>query len=93
MDRGELSLSLFTTTHEYGSMGTCNISVSRDWDGHGQLVDQLVGQLVGQSVDARVPIHNNIQENKREGGEGRPGNEVVNNSIIIKKCSDYFYTE
>ena len=64
MDRGELSLSpLFTTTHECGSMGTCNISVSCDWDGH--------GRLVGQSVDARVPVHNNIQQNKREGREAR----------------------
>ena len=25
-------------THECGSVGTCNLSVSRDWDGHGRSV-------------------------------------------------------
>ena len=35
-----------------GSVGTCNISVSREWDGHGRLVDR--------SVDARGPVDNEI---------------------------------
>ena len=30
-----------------GSVGTCNVSVSREWDGHGP---------VGRSVDARGPV-------------------------------------
>ena len=35
-----------------GSVGTCNLSVSREWDGHGW----LVGRSVGRSVDARGPV-------------------------------------
>ena len=31
-----------------GSVGMCNVSVSREWDGH--------GRLVGWSVDARGPV-------------------------------------
>ena len=31
-----------------GSVGTCNLSVSREWDGH--------GRSVGRSVDARGPV-------------------------------------
>ena len=31
-----------------GSVGTCNVSVSREWDGH--------GRSVGRSVDARGPV-------------------------------------
>ena len=31
-----------------GSVGTCNVSVSCEWDGH--------GQSVGRSVDARGPV-------------------------------------
>ena len=31
-----------------GSVGTCNVSVSREWDGH--------GRSVGWSVDARGPV-------------------------------------
>ena len=43
-----LSLVAITTTHctvhmsvawRHGSVGTCNLSVSREWDGHGQSVD------------------------------------------------------
>ena len=32
----------------HGSVGTCNVSVSREWDGH--------GRSVGRSVDARGPV-------------------------------------
>ena len=54
---GVLSLVAITTTHctvhmtvawWRGSMGTCNLSVSREWDGH--------GQSVSRSVDARDPV-------------------------------------
>ena len=42
------------------NVGTCNVSVSREWDGHGRSVGQSVGRSVGQSVsrlvNARVPI-------------------------------------
>ena len=33
-----------------GSMGTCNVSVSREWDRHGQSVGRLIGQSVGRSM-------------------------------------------
>ena len=36
------------TAARCGSVGTCNLSVSREWDGH--------GQSVGRSVDARGPV-------------------------------------
>ena len=59
---GVLSLVAITTTHctvhERGmaaahvSVGMCNIPVSREWDEHGQSVDQSVGQSVG----ARGPV-------------------------------------
>ena len=44
-----LSLVAITSTMHMsmaclGSVGTCNVSVSREWDGHGQLVGQLVGR-------------------------------------------------
>ena len=44
-----------------GSVGTCNVSVSREWDGHGRSVgdrsvDRSVGRSVGRSVDARGPV-------------------------------------
>ena len=39
-----------------GSVGMCNLSVSREWDGHGRLVGRLVGRLDGRSVDARSPV-------------------------------------
>ena len=51
-----------------GSVGTCNVSVSCEWDGHGrsvsrsvsrsvgQSVGRSVGQLVSRSVDARGPV-------------------------------------
>ena len=50
---GVLSLVAITTTHctvhigvawQRGSVGTCNISVSREWDGHGRSVGRLVGR-------------------------------------------------
>ena len=41
--------------HQGGSIGTCNLSVSCDWDGHGR----LVGRSVGRSVDARAPVDHN----------------------------------
>ena len=52
-----LSLVAIMTTHctvhmsvawRRGSMGTCNLSVSREWDGH--------GWSVSWSVDARGPV-------------------------------------
>ena len=48
-----LHTALFTTMHmsvawRRGGMGMCNVSVSCEWDKH--------GQLVGRSVDACVPI-------------------------------------
>ena len=61
---GVLSLVAISTTHctvhmsdmsvawRLGSMGTCNVSVSHEWDGHGR----SVGWSVGRSVDARGPI-------------------------------------
>ena len=63
---GILSLVLaITTTHctvhmsvawQRGSVGTCNLSVSRERDGHGRLVGRSVGRRVGWSVHARGPI-------------------------------------
>ena len=50
---GVLSLVAITTTHctvhmsvawRRGSMGTCNVSVSREWDGHGRSVGRSVGR-------------------------------------------------
>ena len=61
---GVLSLVAISTTHctvhmsdmsvawRLGSVGTCNVSVSREWDGHGRSVDRSVGR----SVDARGPV-------------------------------------
>ena len=41
-------------------MGMCNVSVSREWDGHGRSVGwsvgRSVGRLVSQSVDARGSV-------------------------------------
>ena len=57
---GVLSPVAISTTHctvhmsdmsvawRLGSVGTCNVSVSREWDGH--------GRSVGRSVDARAPV-------------------------------------
>ena len=57
---GVLSLVAISTTHctvhmsdmsvalRLGSVGTCNVSVSCEWDGH--------GRSVGRSVDARGPV-------------------------------------
>ena len=57
---GVLSLVAISTTHctvhmsdmsvawRLGSVGTCKVSVSREWDGH--------GRSVGRSVDARGPV-------------------------------------
>ena len=54
---GVLSLVAISTTHctvhmsvawWRGSVGTCNVSVSREWDGH--------GQSVGRLVSARAPL-------------------------------------
>ena len=39
-----------------GSVGTCNISLSHEWDGHSRSVGRSVGRLVGWSVDACVPV-------------------------------------
>ena len=40
-----------------GSVGMCNVSVSREWDRHGRSVDRLIGW----SVDARGPVdHNSV---------------------------------
>ena len=42
---------------QLGSVSTCNVSVSREWDGHGR----SVGRLIGRSVDARGPVdHNSV---------------------------------
>ena len=41
---------------QLGSVGTCNVSVSREWDGHGRSVGRLIGRSVGRSVDARGPV-------------------------------------
>ena len=49
---GVLGLVAITTTHctvhhhahEHGSVGTCNVSVSREWDGHGRSVSRSVGR-------------------------------------------------
>ena len=59
---GVLSLVAISTTHctvhmldmsvRLGSVGTCNVSVSREWDGHGR----SVGWSPGRSVDARAPV-------------------------------------
>ena len=63
---GILSLVAITTMHctvhmtipcrgmavRCGSVGMCNLSVSREWDRHGR----LVGRTVGWSVDARGPV-------------------------------------
>jgi len=52
---GVLSLVAISTTHctvhmsvawQCGSVGTCNISVSHEWDGHGRLVGQSVGRCM-----------------------------------------------
>ena len=43
-------------SHEHSSVGMWNVSVSREWDGHGWSVGQSVGRSVGWSVDARVPV-------------------------------------
>ena len=37
-------------------MSTCNVSVSREWDGHGRSVGRSVDRSVGRSVDARGPV-------------------------------------
>ena len=41
-----------------GSVGTCNLSVSREWVGQsvGRSVSRSVGRSVSRSVDARGPI-------------------------------------
>ena len=61
---GVLSLVAISTTHctvhmsdmsvawQLGNVGTCNVSVSREWDGHGQ----SVSRSVGRSVDVRGPV-------------------------------------
>ena len=36
-----------------GNVGTCSVSVSCEWDGHGRSVGRSVDQLV---VDARGPV-------------------------------------
>ena len=53
---GVLSLVAISTTHctvhmsdmrvtlRLGSVGTCNVSVSREWDGHGRSVGRSVGR-------------------------------------------------
>ena len=65
---GVLSLVAISTTHctvhmsemsvawRLGSVGTCNVSVSREWDGHGRSVGRPVDRSVGRSVDARGPV-------------------------------------
>ena len=65
---GVLSLVAISTTHctvhmsdmsvawRLGSVGTCNVSVSREWDGHGRSVGRSVDRSVGRSVDARGPV-------------------------------------
>ena len=52
---GVLSLVAISTTHctvhmsdmnvarRLDSVGTCNVSVSREWDGHGRLIGRSVG--------------------------------------------------
>ena len=51
--RRSQSCSCHTTTHctvhmsmawRHGSIGTCNLSVSREWDGHGRSISRSVGQ-------------------------------------------------
>ena len=56
---GVLSLVAISTTHctvhmsdmsvawRLGSVGTCNISVSCEWDGHGRSVGRLIARSVG----------------------------------------------
>ena len=59
---GVLSLVAISTTHctvhmsdmsvalRLGSVGTCNVSASREWDGHGRSVGRLIGRSVGRSM-------------------------------------------
>ena len=59
---GVLSLVAISTTHctvhmsdmsvalRLGSVGTCNVSASREWDGHSRSVGRLIGRSVGRSM-------------------------------------------
>ena len=49
-------MSYMSVAWRLGSVGTCNVSVSREWDGHGRSVGRSVDRPVGRSVDARAPV-------------------------------------
>ena len=62
---GVLSLVAIITTHctvhmsvawRCGNIGTCNVSVSHEWDGHNWSVGWSAGLLVDRSVDAHVLV-------------------------------------
>ena len=87
---GVLSLVAISTTHctvhmsdmsvarRLDSVGTCNVSVSREWDGHGRSVGRSVGS-VGRSVDARGPVdHDSVGL-----AQARP------NNILLHHCGVY----
>ena len=57
-------------------MGKCNVSVSREWDGH--------GRSVGRSVDARVPLdHASVGL-----AQARPNYFHVYLAVCIKKDNE-----
>jgi len=41
--------------HQRGSVGTCSLSISRDWDGHGRSVGRLIARSVGRCMCSRRP--------------------------------------